>query len=243
MQPSTSTVVIGAIAALLVGFAKTGIPGIAIVIVPLLAMVFPAKTSVGVLLPMLIMGDFFAVGFYRRHAQWRKLASLLPAVAAGMLVATWTLSRISDQQMKPFLGWLVLTLVGLELIRRQFGWESIPHHWAFALVMGFLAGFGTTIGNAAGPVMTVYLISRGLDKNQFMGTTAWFFMLVNATKLPIFWTLGMITPQSLGFDLLGLPLIAVGALLGRALLPRLPQRAFNTLALALAVAGALKLLL
>jgi len=239
---ATLTYVVGALAALVVGFSKTGIPGAGIVLVPLMAIVFPAKTSVGVLLPMLIMGDFFAVGFYRHHAQWRKLAALLPAVAGGMLAATWALTRIQDHQMKPLLGWLVLSLLALELIRRRLGWERIPHHWSFAVAMGLLAGFGTTIGNAAGPVMTVYLVSRNLDKHQFLGTSAWFFMLVNLAKFPIFWRLGMITPQTLGFDLLGLPLIAAGALAGRALLPHLPQRAFTAVVMALAVLGALKLI-
>ncbi len=233
----------GVLSALLTGFSKTSVPGSGILIVPLMAMVFPAKVSVGALLPMLVVGDVFAVAFYRRHAQWNKLWGLFPAVTAGMGLATWALLHVTDTTMKPILGWMVLILIGLELIRRRAQWDHVPHHWAFVVTMGFLAGFATTMGNVAGPIMTVYLLSRGMEKNAFIGTGAWYFLIVNVAKLPIYGSLHMITAATLHFNLLMLPAIILGALAGKWILPRIPQRLFTSTVLVLAAVAAVKLIL
>lgn len=232
------------IAAVLVGFAKTGIPGLSIVLVVLLANAFPDQTkqSVGVLLPMLIVGDICALLRYRHHAQWGKLVGLVPAVVLGMGAAWAVLGRIPEHLFRPALGGLVLCLIVLEVCRQRFGWNNLPHHWAFRSGTGFGAGFATTMGNAAGPIMSVYLISQGLPKKQFIGTAAWFFFLVNCSKLPIFWHLHMITLDSLKLDALFAPLIVIGALLGIRLLPHIPQKLFDRLVLILSTLAALKLI-
>jgi uncharacterized membrane protein YfcA len=215
-----------------------------ILVVPLMASVFPAKQSVGALLPMLIVGDIFAVAFYRRHAEWNKLWGLIPSVAVGMALATWLLSQVDNQQMKPILGWLVLALIALDFVRRQLGWHDVPHHPLFVNTMGFLAGFGTTMGNVAGPIMTIYFLARGLvDKNRFIGTFAWYFLIVNTSKIPLYAPLGMITRESLLFDLYMVPLIAVGALIGKWALPRIPQQTFTWLVLLLAALAAVRLVI
>ena len=235
------TLTLACVAAILVGFSKCGLPGMGILVVPLMAMAFPAKQSVGVLLPMLIVGDLFAVGFYRRHAQWTKLWGLFPSVATGMVVAAWVLNRVDSAQMKPILGWLVLALIVLEAVRQRAGWHDVPHHPLFVVSLGFLGGFGTTMGNVAGPIMTIYFLSRGLDKNEFIGTFSWFFLVVNVTKVPLFAGLGMMSWGSLALNGCLVPLIALGALVGRWLLPRIPQRTFSLLVLLLATVAAVKL--
>ena len=109
------------------------------------------------------------------------------------------------------------------------------------MIMGMLAGFGTTVGNAAGPVMGIYLISQGLRKEQFMGTAACFFFIVNAAKLPIYSSLGRITPATLQFDLIMIPIVVVAALVGRRLFSIIPQKVFDPLVLSLAGIAALRL--
>ena len=108
--------------------------------------------------------------------------------------------------------------------------------------MGLVAGFGTMVGNAAGPVMTIYLISRGLRKQEFIGTCAWFFFIVNLSKLPIMSGLGMLTTDTLGFGLIVACLVPVGAILGIWLLRIIPQRPFDVLALSLAGLAAVRLI-
>ena len=236
----------GGSSALLMGFAKTAVPGAAILAVMLMAVAFPpqdAKLSVGALLPVLLVGDVFAVAWYRRHARWDRLLRLLPYVAAGMVPGAIVLHLATGAQLRPLLGVLVLCLLALEVCRRKFGWERLSGRWWFVAVMGVLAGFGTTVGNAAGPVMSIYLVSQGVLKQEFVGTAAWFFLIVNLTKLPIYAGLGgMITPVTLHFDLLVAPLAALGAFFGVYVLSRIPQKLFDVLALALAGAAAVHLL-
>jgi uncharacterized protein len=238
MNLDTSHLILALFATSLIGFSKTGIPGLAMLFVPILAFVFGAKQSVGVLTPMLIMGDVFAVTFYRRHAQWSHLWGLFPFVFAGMIPGFFFLKYANNAMLKPTIGAIVLALLTLELLRARLGWKDAPHTWWFAAVMGFLAGFTTFVGNAAGPIMSLYLLSRGLPKEQFMGTGAWYFMIVNCTKIPFYRILGITTAGSLAFNLKAAPVIVVSALLGYWLLPRIPQGVFNKLVLFLSAGAA-----
>jgi uncharacterized membrane protein YfcA len=223
-------------AAVLVGLSKTGMPGVAIPAVWLMVEAFhgDAKLSVGAILPMLLVADVFAVAYYRRHAQWDRLWRLFPYVLAGMIPALLVLRATSGEELRPVLGGLILALLALEICRNWLGWQHVPSAWWFVAATGVLAGFGTALGNAAGPVMSVYLIATGLPKQQFIGTAAWFFFIVNAAKVIPFWSLGMITPTTLQFDLTLVPVVLAGAVLGIALLPLIPQRFFNLLVLLLA---------
>ena len=231
------------IAAVLVGFSKSGLPGLGILVVPLMAHAFPARDSVGVLLPMLIVGDVLAIARYRRDAQWRKLLGLLPYVVLGMIPAAIALVLLDNESMRPVLGCLILALLVLEGLRARFGWTNLPHHPLFVGGIGAFAGIATTIGNAGGPVMHLYFLSRGFEKRAFVGTAAWFFFVVNCSKVPLYLHLGMITDQTVFLNLSMVPLIAAGAWLGSRLLPVIPQQAFNMIVLALAGLAAMGLLL
>ncbi len=234
--------ILGVGAGLLAGLAKTGVPGIGILAVPLMALVFPDKLSVGALLPLLIAADLFALAFYRRHADWPRLWELFPCVFAGIAAGAVVLQALSAVFFKPFLGTLLLALLALELLRARLGWEDVPRRRWFMILSGSLAGFATTVGNVAGPIMNIYLIARGMQKREFMGTLAWYFFIFNCVKVPLFAGLGMITPATLRFDAWLLPAVAAGALLGRWLLNRISQRRFKTVVLGLAAAAALRLL-
>jgi len=232
-------------AATLVGFSKTGLPGAAIPAVALMAEAFRADTrlSVGAMLPVLLVGDLFAILFYRRHAQWFRLRELAVFVALGMLPGYWVLWWTSSDALRLLLGAAVLVLVFLHVVSRRVGRDFLARHPWFGPATGLLAGFGTAVGNAAGPVMSIYLLSRNLDKHEFMGTAAWFFFIVNLSKLPFFGGLGLMNRQTLQVDALVAPLVVVGALVGVTVLRRLPQVAFDVLVLVLAAAAGLRLVL
>ncbi len=232
----------GAAAALLTGVAKSGVPGLGILAVPLLAMALPAKASVGAMLPILICGDVLVLARFRRHAQWSQIGRLLPWVALGMAGAYFALGRLDDRAIRPLLGALVLAMLLLEIIRRRLSWERLPHHPVFVGGIGAASGFATTMGNAAGPIMNLYLLARGLTKETFVGTAAWYFFIVNFAKAPIFAARGMITRESLLFDLAVCPLVAVGTWLGARLLRRLTPTVFLAVVFVLTAAAALRLL-
>lgn len=254
MNDGVTTWLLGIAAGLIAGLAKTGLPGCGILAVPLVAMIFPAKLSVGALLPLLIVGDVCAVTFYHRHAQWKKLLELFPCVLGGIAVGAFVLWKIDSAQLKPLLGVLILILLGLELARQRsrlggasgearVGWGDFTHRTWFVILMGSLAGFATTLGNVAGPIMNIYFLSKGFKKDEFMGTAAWYFLIFNCVKIPIYAGLGMINPTTLKFDLFIIPAVLSGALIGRLFLGVVPQRAFNFIVLFLAAVAAVRLLL
>ena len=118
-----------------------------------------------------------------------------------------------------------------------------PHRSARARLTarayGVAGGFTTMVANAAGPVMSLYLLSAGFRKLSFLGTSAWFFLIVNVCKVPFSAGLGLIDRDALVLDAALLPCVLPGALLGRICVGRLPQRLFERLVLAAAPAAGL----
>jgi uncharacterized protein len=231
--------------ALMVGISKTAVSGLSILAVALLSYVFPSsKQASGLVLPLLVFADFVAVFTYRRHAQWRYLWKLFPWTAIGVVLGFVALGRISDHGARLMIGVIILALVALSYWRRRRPAvaEETPIHWSIAIFVGVLAGFITLIANAAGPLMAIYLLSMRLPKMQYVGTAAVFFLLLNLFKVPFMAALGLITVASFKFNLILLPAVILGALLGRWLLTRIDQKLFENLVLGLsAVAGLLLL--
>lgn len=202
--------------AMLIGMSKVGVPGVSMIVVPVLAFIFGGKQSTGVLLPILVMADIFAVAYYRRHAQWKYLVRILPWAFVGIGLALWVGKVVDDKQFKNIIAVLVFACIGLMLWKdRKKGQQSLPDKWWFAFSMGILGGFATMIGNVAGPIFAIYLLAMHLPKNIFIGTGAWFFLIVNVSKLPLHWFFWKtISVSSLTLDLITLPAIAFGAWAG-----------------------------
>lgn len=231
-------------AALVVGVSKTGISGLGMLAVVLFAQIMPAKQATGIVLPLLCFGDLAAVASYRRHAKWGYLWRLFPWTAAGVVIGYFALTRIDEHQARVVIGGIVLALVALHVARRVRAKASDEAHgWWFAPVVGVLAGFTTLVANAAGPLMTVYLLAMQLPKLEFVGTGAVFFMLLNFFKVPFMVDLGLINAASFRLNLLLAPVVFAGAWLGRQILAKLNQRLFENLALGLSAAAGLKLIL
>jgi uncharacterized membrane protein YfcA len=232
-------------AAFCAGLSKTGITGLGILTVALFANVLPARESTGALLPLLLCGDVFGVMFFRKHASWPHLGRLFAWVMAGVVLGYFALGRVNNAQVQRMIGAILLAMLALHWWRgRQKGdlAARLPHAWWFAALMGLLAGFTTMVANAAGTVMVLYFLAIGLPKLVFLGTAAWFFMLVNAFKVPFSLKLGLITPASLLMDaILLLPMIP-GALLGPRILDHINQRVFERMALILTLAAVVRLL-
>lgn len=217
-----------------------------ILVVTIFMMIFPARESVGILLPLLIVGDLFAVVYYRRHVVWKYLLSLMPWVLIGILFGYVVLEFISSEQLKPLIGILVLLLIILHISREKLGKrfvEYLPKSKVFTYLMGILAGFTTMIGNAAGGVMAIYLLVKGLPKTEFVGTGAWFFLTVNVIKLPLYMSLGIMTGESLFFNAKLIIFIIIGALLGVKVIQWMPQKMFQTIVLLFAAIGAIRLII
>jgi uncharacterized membrane protein YfcA len=241
------------VAAVAVGFAKTGISGVGSVASALFAMVLPARESTGALLPLLIAGDLVAIALYSRHTSWSLIRRLFPWVAAGIVVGAAFVANVGDSGMRTAIGLLLLALVGVQLLTQSSRVRDAlgdpgegpvgTSHRVSAAVVGVVAGFVTMVANASGPVMTVYLLLSGFTMLKFLGTGAWFFFLVNVFKLPFSIGLGLVSGGALLADLVLLPAMAVGAVLGALLVRRIAQRTFQRAAIALVVVAAVPLLL
>lgn len=222
---------IAAFAALLIGIGKTGVPGLSLLFGAIMALAIGGKASVGMVLLLLCVGDAFAVLFYRKHAQWGIMLRLLPALAIGIAAGTWLLDVIADAALRPVLGTIILALLAVDFARDR-AWLSVqPKHPAVTGGVGVLAGITTVIGNAAGPIMSIYYLMLKLDKYQFMGTAAWLFFIVNLSKVPLLWSIEVVTRESLVTLLALAPFTIVGALIGKQVLRLLPMEVFSKVVL------------
>lgn len=236
-----------ALCGIMVGASKTGLPGIGIVTVGLMANLFESKSSTGILLPMLIFADVFAIIYYRRHARWDHILRLMPWTLAGIGMGFFAMRVIENKHFGPVIGSIILTMLAVKFFQDwqnyRKGAISVPTHWAFGAMLGFAAGVTTMMANAAGPVMTIYFLAKGFDKTKFVGTAAWFFFMVNWIKVPLSGKLDLITADSLRLDAIVFPFILLGVVLGIVFLKRVKQKWFNRAVMAIAVIAAIKLLL
>lgn len=217
------------LSALCVGMSKTGVQGIMLMIVPLLAMAFGAKESTGIILPMLCMADIIAVAYYKRIADWKMVAKLLPTAILGFFVAIGVDSMVPNGQFRQLMGWTLMLALGVMIWSEIFGKENRwMKKWWYAAIFGLLGGFTTMIGNAAGPVMSVYLLSMRKEKMEYIGINAWFFLVVNLLKIPLqAFVWNNITWDSLSLNLLLLPVIGIGAVIGIRIVKMLPEKTFR----------------
>jgi uncharacterized protein len=231
------------LAAACIGIGKAGISGMGLLPVVIFAFLFGARASTGIVLPMLIVGDVTAVRAFHRHARWDYIRRMLPPACLGVMVSAWYMRSLSEAVYKPVIGGIILGLIVLQLARMQkpewFG--SVPHTRLFAWAIGLVAGCATMLANAAGPVFAIYCLAVSLPKMELVGTTAWFFLIVNTFKIPFSIALGLIHGGTLLLNVILSPLIVAGLLAGRWLTSRIPQRTFDLLLLAFAAVAAMRL--
>jgi uncharacterized membrane protein YfcA len=228
-----------AIAVLIQGISKSGFAGGAgILSLPLMMFVMPADKVTATLLLILNLCDFNAIYHHRENKDWQKIRQIFPACVVGIAiggVAWWWMGKNGVEQYNPlikrFCGAIAL-LFSVYIVAKEASMRWVAQHRAgprTALVCGLTAGFTSTISHGAGPFVNLYLFSQGLGKTMFVGTVAWTFMLINLTKLPIYFGVGLITPKVILFDLMLVPLVPLGSWLGHWMHHRVPERPFNYL--------------
>jgi len=221
---------LGAFSAFAIGTAKTGVPGLGSFVAPLMVLTAgDARHAAAWTLPILSTADIFAVVFWRKHADARKLFSLIPWVAAGMAAGALALG-LSEATLRRLVGCVVVLMLLVYIARKRKPQDAVAGR---AWFYGIFAGFASTIANAAGPVMSMYLLSRKLPKQQFVATGAWFFFVINIAKIPIYSWHRLFSPESLVFDVFMVPAVICGAFLGLWIVHRVPQRVFDIMIVAL----------
>jgi len=201
------------LATLFLGMSKAGIKGIGVLIVLIMAVVFGGKPSTGILIPLMIVADIFAVFYYHRHTQWRYLLKLLPTMFLGVLIGVWVGKDISEVLFKQIMAVLILITLAIMIFMEKKKSKDIPNHWTFSSGMGLLSGITSMIGNLAGSFATIYFLAMRLPKNEFIGTAAWLFFIINVFKLPFhIFVWKTVTVETIGLNLLLIPGIVFGFL-------------------------------
>ena len=242
-EPSLINYIIAAICAFLLGISKSGIKGIASLIVTGLALVYGAKNSTGIMMPLLLVGDVFAITYYKRHVQKEYIIKLLPWMVLGVLLGVIGGNYISESIFKNGMALIILFSVGLMYYWENKKDKTVPSHWIFASSMGLLAGFTTMIGNLAGAFTNIYFLAMRIPKNNFIGTAAWLFFLINSFKVPFhIWSWKTINSESILISLKLIPFVIVGLIIGVLLVKKIEDESYRKLILLFTAIGGVAIL-
>jgi len=229
--------------AILLGIGKAGLKGIGIVIVTIMAIVFGGKQSTGVLIPMMVVADVFAVIYYHRHTQWKFLIKLLPSMVIGVLLGVWLGNDISDILFKQLMAVLILGIVVVMIYMDRKKTNEIPSSKIFSNSIGLLSGFTSMIGNLAGSFSTIYFLAMRLPKNEFIGTAAWLFFIINVFKLPFhIFVWKTVSSESLIINLVLVPGIIFGFYVGIKLVKLINNEIYRKFILLVTGIGAIVIL-
>lgn len=240
---TTTAWILAFTATCVIGISKAGIKGIAIINVTLMALAFGAKESTGLLVPLLVVGDLFAVIYYHRHTQWRFIIRLLPWIVIGVVIGVFI-----GKDMPPRIFKIGMAGIIIGSVLMMYWWDkkkskTVPTHWTFGGVIGILAGITTMIGNLAGVFSNIFFLAMRLPKNQFIGTAAWLFFIVNLFKLPLhIFVWETITLETLIIDLKLLPGILLGLFVGIRLVKIIKEESYRKMILILTAIGAIMIL-
>lgn len=230
--------------AFILGLAKAGLKGIDMLNVTIMAFVFGGKASTGVVLPLLCVADVAAVLWYHRHAQWKHFWKLVPWMAVGILIGVYTGKDMNEQLFRKIMAIIIVITIAI-IVQMEFKKnKTVPSHPAFAGITGMAAGFTTMLGNLAGAFANLYFLAMRMPKNDFIGTAAWVFLVINLFKLPFqIFVWRNITISTLKTDLLLLPAVALGFVCGIKITQQIKDDSYRKLVMMLTLAGALVIFL
>jgi len=211
--------VMAALVMLLIGVGKSGFGGgLGALATPLLALTIPVADAAALLLPLLIIMDLFTVPYYRQRFSRHHLRILLLGALIGIAIGAYYFETLShnERAMRMGIGALaisfVLIQIGRSLILGALS-EKRPSA-GLGWLMGAVGGFASTLAHAGGPPVTIYLVPQKLPRDQYVGTIAILFAIVNLVKLIPYAYLGLLRVSNVTTVLLLAPLAYLGVRLG-----------------------------
>jgi len=228
--------------AIIIGISKAGIKGLSVITVALMALAFGAKESTGLLVPILVLGDLFAVIYYNRHTQWKYIFQFLPWIVFGLILGVVIGKDLPGKSFKISMGIIILISLLIMFLQNRKKIDYIPTHWTFAGSMGIMTGITTMIGNLSGAFSNIFFLAMRLPKNEFIGTAAWLFLIINVIKLPFhFFVWNTITQETILVNLKLLPGVFLGLFLGFKLVKIIKNEFYRKMILILTAIGAILL--
>ncbi|MCK5816060.1 MAG: sulfite exporter TauE/SafE family protein [Flavobacteriaceae bacterium] len=232
------------LAVFILGMGKAGVKGFGVITVISLAFVFGEKSSTGVLLPMLVFADTLAVFYYKRHVQWEYIFKLLPWMVAGVLVGVWVGDDISHVVFKNMMAIIIIISVVAMLFLEIKKNPKVPTNNFFSVLIGLLAGFTTMIGNLAGPIANIYFLAIRFPKNEFIGTAAMLFFIVNLFKVPFhIFVWKTVSVETLVLNSVLFPVVIVGFVLGFYVVKKISNINYRRFILVITAVGGIIMLL
>ncbi len=232
-----------ATAVFLMGVSKAGLKGMSIFNVTLMALAFGSRASTGLFIPLLLVGDVFAVVYYNRHTQWKYILRFIPWMIVGILIGVVIGKDLPEKEFKWGMAIVIFLSLGMLIWWDRRKSEKVPTHWLFSSSIGILAGICTMIGNLAGAFTNIFFLAMRLPKNEFVGTAAWLFLITNLFKLPFhIWVWNTISEESLAINLRLLPAIFAGLFLGVFLVKKISEKNYKRFILIVTAIGAVAIL-
>ncbi|MCU7549404.1 sulfite exporter TauE/SafE family protein [Chitinophagaceae bacterium LB-8] len=227
------------LSALIIGLSKSGMKGLDMMNVTIMAIVFGGKASTGIVLPLLCIADVMAVNYYHRHAQWNHFWKLLPWMVVGILIGVIIGKDLNESIFRKVMAFIIILTVVIMLLLEFYKRFTIPHNKLFVALMGLISGFTTMFGNLAGAFSSIYFLAMRMEKNDFIGTAAWVFLVINFFKLPfqfVYWN--NITLNTLKIDLLLLPALFIGFFAGIRIVSKIKDDSYRKVVILLTMIGA-----
>ena len=225
---------------LVTGFSKFSVGGMGLLILPILMIAFPGPEALGIIVPIYVITDLMAISMYRSQIAWGVVARLLSLGVLGVVLGGWLLSGVDAQQYTLMLGIMIVGILALGIVLDRRPASFMRHPFA-AYLTGFLAGTISLIANAAGPIVSLFMLEQKLSKESYVSTRAWGFLFINLAKIPMLWYLGLMDWQSTLISLQCLPGLIIGAVIGYWVLRRLNLNQFKWLIRGMASIAAIKL--
>lgn len=234
-------VAIGAV--FIVGLSKSGLVGsMGMVAVPLLALVMPARDATGMMLPVLLAMDAIAIWIYRKEANWHVLRIMLPGAMVGTILGWLLWSVVTDAQVLLAVGIITVLFMLDALLPLRKRLPDTPPSRGWGAFWGGAAGLTSFISHTGGPPFQIYTLPLGMSPTMYSATTAFFFAIVNTSKLVPYYFLGTLSVNNLELSAILIPFGLLGVGVGVFLVRRMSARAFYGLAYALILLLGIKIL-
>ena len=228
------------LAAFIIGLAKAGLKGIEMMNVTIMAIVFGSKASTGLVLPLLCFADIMAVFYYKRHVQWPRFWKLIPWMMVGILLGVYVGKDLSEALFRKLMAIIIIITVVIMIVMEYRKATPIPDNKLFVISTGLAAGFTTMLGNLAGAFANIYFLAMRMTKNDFIGTAAWLFLVINLFKLPfqvIYWK--NITGATLQTDLWLIPALIAGFFAGLKIVAHIKDDSYRKVVIVVTFLGAM----
>ena len=227
------------LASFIIGLSKAGLKGIDMMNVTIMAIVFGGKASTGIVLPLLCAADVMAVIYYNRHAEWTHFWKLVPWMFLGILIGVYVGKDLDETVFRRIMAIIIILTIAIVIaleIRKN---ARMPENRLFAASMGLVSGFTTMLGNLAGAFSNLYFLAMRMPKNNFIGTAAWVFLVVNLFKLPFqvfYWK--NINATTVKTDLALLPALIAGFWIGVKIVSKIKEEGYRRIVIVLTLIGA-----